>query len=105
MARAVERQYAVQTRILNHLHGVENTDRAEIAGEREMSALEDRLRCGRGFEIGATRAANGFEAVGDVESGVELFGFEQTIVRGVEIFAFDVEAREGEALARRLRGL
>jgi len=99
MSGAVQREYAVQPRVLDYLHGVEDTDRAEIAGECEVFAFEDRLGSGRWFQVGPARAADRLEAAGDIDPLIELFGFEQPLVRGVEILAFNVEARECETLA------
>ena len=57
------------------------------------------------FQIRAPCAANRLESARDVDAFVELFGFEEAIVGGVEVFAFDVETGEGEALARRFFAL
>ena len=56
----------------------------------------------RVLEVGAARAADGFEAGRDVEARVDVLGFEQPLVRRFEILARDVEVDEHEALARGL---
>src|SRR5204863_6698752 len=55
--------------------------------------------CGPRLQVGAARAADGFETGGDVDARVELFGFEQALVRRVEVFAVNVELDERETLA------
>lgn len=64
-----------------------------------MFALKVRLRGRHGLQIGSPGTANRLEATCNVYPTIELFGFEQTVVSGVEVFAFDVQAGEGEALA------
>ena len=65
-----------------------------------MTAFECRFRRGRRrFQIGSTRAPDCFEAAGDVDASVELFGFEKAIVSCFEVVAFDVKACERETLA------
>src|SRR5215218_6021727 len=56
------------------------------------------------LEVRAARAADGFEAGRDVEARVDVLGFEQALVRRVEVLARDVEVDEDEALARGLFG-
>ena len=99
---AVESQNSVQPRIFDDLHRVEDADCAEIPGQCEVFLFEVGLGGrGRRFEIRAPSATDCFETAGDVDAFVELFGFEQAVVGRVEVFAFDVEARQGETLAGR----
>ena len=96
----VERQYTVQTRIFDYLHRVEDADRGEISGEREVLAFELCLWGGRGFQVRAPGATNCFEAAGDVYSSIKLLGFEQSIVRSVKVFSLYIKTGQGETLAR-----
>ncbi len=100
-----ESQDAVQARVFDHLDGVKNTNRREIAGECEVFLFE--MGFGRGYrlQVGATGATNGLEAAGDVYPFVELFGLEQALVGRVEVFSFDVKARKCQALAGRFFAL
>src|SRR5918998_5119325 len=56
------------------------------------------------MEVWPPGAADGLEAGRDVEARVDVLGFEQALVRGVEVLAADVEVDEDEALARGLFG-
>src|SRR5205085_11968853 len=86
--------------------GCDDADDGKVARKGD-GAQAGRGRGGRRcrLQVGATCAADRFEAGGDVDARVVLLGFEQTLVRGVEIFACDVELHEREALARGLFGL
>src|SRR5215207_7383608 len=89
-----ESQHTVQARVFDNLHCIEHTDRAEISRESEMFASEVCLGSRCGLEVRAARAANSFQTTGDVYPLVELLGFEQAIVGGIEIFSLDVETCE-----------
>src|SRR5947209_2831308 len=102
---ALDRERAGQARVLDDLHGVEDADRGEVAREGDGAALDRRGRRGRRrlrLQVGPARAAYGFEAGRDVDARVYVLGFEQALVRGLEVLARDVERDEREALARGL---
>jgi len=101
----IHRQDAVQARVFDHLDGVEDAHCTEVSREGEVLALEVGFGSGHGFQVGAACAPDGFESARDVDAFVELFGFEETVVSGVEVFAFDVQTGEGEALAGGFFGL
>ncbi len=65
------------------------------------------MRVGSGcrFQAWAARATNGLETAGDIYSFVKLFGFEQAVVGGVEVFSFDIETGQSQTLSSRLFGL
>src|SRR6266403_2371699 len=52
-----------------------------------------------------TGAPDRFQPAADRDARVELLGFQQTIMRGIEIIALDVETGQGQALARGFLGM
>src|SRR3712207_9233684 len=66
-----------RSRVFDDLNRVEDADGREVSGERDLDlARVGRGRRGRGrvLEVGASRAADGFEAGGDVDARVYVFG-------------------------------
>jgi len=99
---AGEGQNSVQSRIFDDLHRVEDAHGAEVAGEGEVFAFEMGFRSGDWLQIGTASAANCLKSTCNVYPTIECFGFEEAVVGRVEVFALDVNAGEGETVARGL---
>src|SRR5215213_1052617 len=84
LVRAADGQYAIQSRVFDDLNGVENTDGAQIAGKREMFAFEVCFGCRRRLQVRPPGSTDRFETTGNIYSRIELLGFEQAIMCGVE---------------------
>ena len=81
------------------MNRVEDADRAEIACEREVFAFKIGFGRRDRLQIRSPGAADGLETAGDIYPCIELLGFEQAVVGGVEVFAFDVKTGKRETLA------
>ena len=95
-----EHQRARQPRVLDRLNCVEHADGCQIAGEGGFVGLSLGRRRRLAMQLRMARAANCFQAGADRDALVERLCFQQTIVRGVEIVALDVQTRQRQTMPR-----
>src|SRR5205085_1470151 len=82
---------------------IENADGGKVACERRCAMLFSRGGSVRGrVKVWASRATNRFQPGSYGDARVYLLGFEQAVMRRVEIFARNVEACKRETLTRGL---
>src|SRR5437879_2824222 len=95
-------KHACQTRVLYHLHDIEDADGCEVSGQSEFRSFGDGVfnSLFAWLKMRAADAANRVRAGRNRDARVQVFGFEQTVVCGLKFLALDVETGERETLAR-----
>jgi hypothetical protein len=97
-----EDQQSGHLRIFDHLNSVENTNVAQIAGERNIGPHFLRRAIAGQSKIGTARTTYSFQTGSDRDPGIEQLCLLQTVVSQVELLTADIEADQGKALASRL---